>query len=600
MSDDAAPEPDAAADAGSKAGPGGAADVPGGACDGAADAGPNVAATGGPADATATGASGTVPEADPGGAPGGSRPGPDPATRAAITAGRAPAIGRGAGAARSTDAASAGAASGSGGSSAGAGSGGSGSVSASAAVSPGARDATRAGFPADRRGVLLGLATAGVAVVTGVALNGRGASSGSGADAVGATGNTVEVTVTVSGMRFVPDAVDVAPGDRLVITLDNTSDQVHDLVLANGAESGRVAAGRSATVDVGVVTGPVEGWCSIAGHRAQGMVFHVTAAGHGAHGGGDAGGSGGSGGSAGSGGGAVPDYAVVLPADVRGFDPALAPAGAPAAVHEHTFTVTEQVMHVGAGVTQMRMTFNAGVPGPILRGRVGDVFRVTLVNKGSMSHSIDFHAGVLPPDDVMRSINPGESLVYEFTAQRAGIWLYHCSTAPMSVHLASGMHGAVIIDPPNLTAVDREYVILQSEIYLGPEGGQTDAAKVAAKTPDLFAFNGIAFQYRDRPFTARPGERVRFWVLDAGPSEPMSFHAVGLQFDQVFFEGAWTLGGPDRIGAAWSGGSQALGLHPAQGGFVECVPPAAGTYTVVSHSFADMEKGAMGHLVVAD
>lgn len=549
MSDDAAPEPDAAADAGSKADPGG------------------------------------------------SRPGPDPATRAAITAGRAPAIGRCAGAARSTDAASAGAASGS---------GGSGSVSASAAVSPGARDATRAGFPADRRGVLLGLATAGVAVVTGVALNGRGASSGSGADAVGATGNTVEVTVTVSGMRFVPDAVDVAPGDRLVITLDNTSDQVHDLVLANGAESGRVAAGRSATVDVGVVTGPVEGWCSIAGHRAQGMVFHVTAAGtagaagHGAHGGGDTAGSGGSGGSAGSGGGAVPDYAVVLPADVRGFGPALAPAGAPAAVHEHTFTVTEQVMHVGAGVTQMRMTFNAGVPGPILRGRVGDVFRVTLVNEGSMSHSIDFHAGVLPPDDVMRSINPGESLVYEFTAQRAGIWLYHCSTAPMSVHLASGMHGAVIIDPPNLTAVDREYVIIQSEIYLGPEGGQTDAAKVAAKTPDLFAFNGIAFQYRDRPFTARPGERVRFWVLDAGPSEPMSFHAVGLQFDQVFFEGAWTLGGPDQIGAAWSGGSQALGLHPAQGGFVECVPPAAGTYTVVSHSFADMEKGAMGHLVVAD
>ena len=571
------------------------------------DAGSDTTATGGPADATATGVSGTVPEAGPGGAPGGSRPGPDPATRAAVTAGRAPAIGRGARAARSTDAASAGAASGSGGSGSGsAGSGG--SVSASTAASPGARDATRAGFPADRRGVLLGLATAGVAVITGVALNGRGASSDSGADAVAATGNTVEVTVTVSGMRFVPDAVDVTPGDRLVITLDNTSDQVHDLVLANGAESGRVAAGRSATVDVGVVTGPVEGWCSIAGHRAQGMVFHVTAAGtagagaagHGAHGGGDAAGSGGSGGSAGSGGGAVPDYAVVLPADVRGFDPALAPAGASTAVHEHTFTVTEQVMHVGAGVTQMRMTFNAGVPGPILRGRVGDVFRITLVNKGSMSHSIDFHAGVLPPDDVMRSINPGESLVYEFTAQRAGIWIYHCSTAPMSVHLASGMHGAVIIDPPNLTAVDREYVVVQSEIYLGPEGGQTDAAKVAAKTPDLFAFNGIAFQYRDRPFTARPGERVRFWVLDAGPSEPMSFHAVGLQFDQVFFEGAWTLGGPDRIGAAWFGGSQALGLHPAQGGFVECVPPAAGTYTVVSHSFADMEKGAMGHLVVAD
>ena len=74
----------------------------------------------------------------------------------------------------------------------------------------------------------------------------------------------------------------------------------------------------------------------------------------------------------------------------------------------------------------------------------------------------------------------------------------------------------------------------------------------------------------------------------------MSFHCVGLQFDQVFFEGAWTLGGPDRIGAAWSGGGQALGLQPAQGGFVECAPAESGTYTFVSHAFADMEKGAMG------
>ena len=480
-----------------------------------------------------------------------------------------------------------------------------------AVASPQDADAARRQARAvDRRGALFGLLTAGAAVVVGAAVGGRG-EGGAGTRSVTATGNTVEAAISVDGMRFVPDTVDVAVGDRLVITLDNTSDQVHDLVVelsAGGtATTGRIAAGASGTLDAGVVAGPLEGWCSIAGHRAQGMVFHVTAAGtagagaagHGAHGGGDAAGSGGSGGSAGSGGGAVPDYAVVLPADVRGFDPALAPADASVAVHEHTFTVTEQVMHVGAGVTQMRMTFNAGVPGPILRGRVGDVFRITLVNKGSMSHSIDFHAGVLPPDDVMRSINPGESLVYEFTAQRAGIWLYHCSTAPMSVHLASGMHGAVIIDPPGLPSVDREYAIVASEVYLGPEGGEPSTDKIAAKTPDLMTFNGVAFQYHQQPLKAKVGERVRFWVMAAGPSLPTSFHAVGLQFDQVFFEGAWTLGGPSQIGAAWSGGSQALGLHPAQGGFVECVASEPGHYVFVSHSFADMEKGAMGRLVVA-
>ena len=450
---------------------------------------------------------------------------------------------------------------------------------------------------ADRRGILMGLLTAGAAVVVGSVIGNRG--QGGATQDIEATGNTVNATIKVEGMRFVPDTVDVTPGDRLVITLDNTADQVHDLVLATGQTTGRVAAGAKGTLDAGVVAGPVEGWCSIAGHRAQGMVFHVTAGGTAAgahqHGGGQSA-------QTGSGKDAVPDYSAHLPADFKAFDAALPPApsspdGGPM-THRHTFTVKEQVMQVGGGVTQRRMTFNGQVPGPVLRGKVGDTFEITLVNDGTMSHSLDFHAGITPPDKAMRSINPGESLVYTFKAQHSGIWLYHCSTSPMSLHLAAGMHGAVIIDPPGLPAVDREYAIVASEVYLGPEGGEPNTDKIAAKTPDLMTFNGVAFQYHQQPLKAKVGERVRFWVMAAGPSLPTSFHAVGLHFDQVFFEGAWTLGGPNRIGAAWSGGSQALGLQPAQGGFVECVASEPGHYVFVSHSFADMEKGAHGVLEV--
>ena len=455
---------------------------------------------------------------------------------------------------------------------------------------------------ADRRGVLMGLLTAGAAVVVGSVIGNRG--QGGATQDVTPTGNTVNATITVEGLRFVPDTVDVTPGDRLVITLDNTADQVHDLVLATGQTTGRIAARAKGTLDAGIVAGPIEGWCSIAGHRAQGMVFHVTAGGAaaGGHQHGDHQHGGGQSNQAGSGKDAVPDYAAQLPAGFKAFDAALPPAptspdGGPM-THRHTFTVKEQVMQVGAGVTQRRMTFNGQVPGPVLRGKVGDTFEITLVNDGTMSHSLDFHAGITPPDKAMRSINPGESLVYTFKAQHSGIWLYHCSTSPMSLHLAAGMHGAVIIDPPGLTAVDREYVIVASEVYLGPEGGEPNTDKIAAKTPDLMTFNGVAFQYHQQPLKAKVGERVRFWVMAAGPSLPTSFHAVGLQFDQVFFEGAWTLGGPNRIGAAWSGGSQALGLQPAQGGFVECVASEPGHYVFVTHSFADMEKGAHGVLEV--
>src|SRR5690606_15249225 len=139
--------------------------------------------------------------------------------------------------------------------------------------------------------------------------------------------------------------------------------------------------------------------------------------------------------------------------------------------------------------------------------------------------------------EVMRTIPPGESLVYRFRAARAGIWMYHCSTMPMSAHIANGMHGAVIIEPDSLPDVDRSYVLVQSEMYLGEQGGPVDVDKVNAETPDLVAFNGHANQYDHHPLAAKVGERVRVWVLNAGPNRASSFHVVGDQFDTVWNEG---------------------------------------------------------------
>lgn len=466
----------------------------------------------------------------------------------------------------------------------------------SAAQSAGATGATQT---PDRRGALAGLVTAAVAVVAGASASSTqtpggliGLGSGQGSASAGGSGQVVNANITIKGMSFVPSSVDVPVGATLRLTLKNTGTEVHDLVLATGQTTGRLAVGESKTITVNNVREPIAGWCSVAGHRAMGMVFDVKVAGvssntsqaghqHSA-----------------SSQSAQVDLNWQPPSYFKAHDARAPRSQAAGTVHRHTLRVSEITAQVGAGVTQKRMTYNGGVPGPVLRGQVGDRFEITLVNDGTMSHSIDFHAGVLAPDKPMRSISPGQSLQYNFTATRSGIWLYHCSTAPMSVHLAAGMHGAVIIDPPGLSQVDHEFVLIQSEIYLGPEGGPTDEAKVAAKTPDLMAFNGMAFQYKYRPLQVTVGQRVRFWVMDAGPSLPCTFHVVGGQFDQVFYEGAWTLGGPDQIGARWSGGSQALNLGPCQGGFVEFVPPQAGHYTFVTHAFADMEKGAVGVLQV--
>lgn len=459
--------------------------------------------------------------------------------------------------------------------------------------------ATAATQTPDRRGALAGLVTAAVAVVAGASASSTqtpgglmGLGTGQGSASAGGSGQVVNANITIKGMSFVPSSVDVPVGATLRLTLKNTGSEVHDLVLATGQTTGRLAVGESKTITVNNVREPIAGWCSVAGHRAMGMVFDVKVAGvssntsHSGHQ------------HSASSQSAQVDLNWQPPSYFKAYDARAPRPQAAGTVHRHTLRVSEITAQVGAGVTQKRMTYNGGVPGPVLRGQVGDRFEITLVNDGTMSHSIDFHAGVLAPDKPMRSISPGQSLQYNFTATRSGIWLYHCSTAPMSVHLAAGMHGAVIIDPPGLSQVDHEFVLIQSEIYLGPEGGAIDEAKVAAKTPDLMAFNGMAFQYKYRPLQVAVGQRVRFWLMDAGPSLPCTFHVVGGQFDQVFYEGAWTLGGPDQIGSRWSGGSQALNLGPCQGGFVEFVPPQAGHYSFVTHAFADMEKGAMGVLHV--
>lgn len=420
---------------------------------------------------------------------------------------------------------------------------------------------------------------------------------------VTASGEVTEITVEVSGMRFTPAEIEVPYGDALVVTFHNTGTDVHDLTFANGVRTQRLAPGESETIDVGLIGADLDGWCSIAGHRQMGMELTVVVTGAPAGGtGGSAGTASGSGSMSGHDHGSTTgaasaaddiDLEAEPDADFEPWPAALAPAS-PDTVHRITLDVSEEEVEVAPGVAQTRWMFGGSAPGPVIRGKIGDRFEITLVNDGSIGHSIDFHAGALAPDAPMRTIQPGETLTYRFTATQAGIWMYHCSTMPMSMHIANGMFGAVIIDPPDLAPVDREYVLVQGELYLGPQGETADADRIATQLPDLVTFNGYANQYAYRPLTAAVGERVRIWTLDAGPNTPSSFHIVGGQFDTVYFEGAYTLRPGDP------GGAQALALQPAQGGFVELTFPEAGDYPFVTHIMSDAEKGAKGIFHVDD
>jgi nitrite reductase (NO-forming) len=458
--------------------------------------------------------------------------------------------------------------------------------------------------------VVLAVAGGGAADVRSLpALERSAATSTDGRNEVVPTGRTTTVEVTVRTMRFSPAGVEVPAGNRLVIELHNTSTDTHDLVLETGARTDRIGPGKRARLDAGVVGRDLSGWCSVVGHRQMGMVFAVRVTG--AEGADRAGGTGRAGGTeSGASRGTTHDHSggtsrstgesaaeafdpmAEPPEDFTARDAGLPPAtdGSGPRLHRRTLTVKEAEAEVAPGVRQTLWTFDGTAPGPVLRGRVGDTFEITLVNDGTLGHSVDFHAGALAPDRPMRTIQPGRSLTYRFKATRSGVWMYHCSTMPMSLHIANGMFGAVVVDPPGLPRADREYLLVQSEFYLGKQGGTADADKVNGKRPDMVVFNGYANQYDHDPLTAKAGDRVRVWVLTAGPNVSGAFHVVGGQFDTVFREGAYAL----RPDAPEHGGAQVLDLAPASGGFVELSFPEAGSYPFVTHIMTDAERGAHG------
>jgi nitrite reductase (NO-forming) len=431
-----------------------------------------------------------------------------------------------------------------------------------------------------------------------VALAG-GPSRAGDARAVVSPGGTQTVEVTLADMRITPSTIDVPAGTHLALQVTNTDAMRHDLVLDSGQQTPLLGAGQSTTLDVGIVGARISGWCSVPGHRAAGMTMSIVATSGPASASPSSAAampgmdpaSGSSAAGTGTPGSVSPviDFHTVPAAGWRPYDPTLQPAPG-ATEHRVTMTVRDTLVEVAPGVRQMLWTFNGTAPGPTLHGKVGDLFTITLVNDASMGHGIDFHAGSVVPDQAMRTIAPGQSLTYQFVAEHSGAWLYHCSTMPMSLHIANGMFGAVIIDPPDLAPVAEEFVLLHSELYLGPQDGTADEAKIAAEKPDAIVFNGYVNQYDHAPIRIKVGDRVRVWVLDAGPQRSAAFHVVGAQFDTVFKEGAYLL----RPGNLEHGASQVLDLAPAQGGFVEFTLPAAGHYAFTDHAIVDGERGAHG------
>ena len=270
---------------------------------------------------------------------------------------------------------------------------------------------------------------------------------------------------------------------------------------------------------------------------------------------------------------------------------------------------THRIIEIAPGVKFSAWTFGGQVPGPTVRARVGDRIKFSMTNRSDesvpgvqfaaapMMHSMDFHAAMVSPQDKYRSVAPGQTIEFEFTLNYPGVFMYHCGTPMILEHIASGMYGAVIVEPRSgyPTKVDREYVVIQSEFYakLDPDKRKIDGAplyvldgdNLRKATPNYTVFNGVHNGMVRNPLPAKPGERVRLFVLNVGPSKTSSFHVVGTIFDR-----AWMDGNPDNQFR----GLQTVLLGSSNSAIVELMIPEEGSYIMVDHHFANASQGAIG------
>lgn len=254
-------------------------------------------------------------------------------------------------------------------------------------------------------------------------------------------------------------------------------------------------------------------------------------------------------------------------------------------------TMTAQItdIEISKGVIYNAWTFNGTVPGPVLRVKEGDTIHFTLKNMDpAVPHSMDFHAVHAAPSKKFIDVMPNEEGTFTYPADSPGVFMYHCGTNPVLLHIANGMYGVIIVEPkdgyPTDQEIDREYTIVQSEWYK-----ENDYQSFANDRPNYVVFNGNDYMLKEHPLLAKVGDKVRLYVNNVGPNNVSSFHIVGTVMDTVYLDG-----NPKNM----LHGMQTVMLPASGGAIIEFTVTEEGDYPILTHQFNDAAKGAVAILRV--
>lgn len=457
--------------------------------------------------------------------------------------------------------------------------------------------------------VAVAIVLAAGALIMAASVRSNSGSSAPGSGAAGPAGQTVEVVA--DEWDFDPSQLELPPGEHTV-RLINDGELFHDLTFADGTTV-EVEPGETGEVEVTIPPGGMEFYCSLAGHREAGMEGKVLVAGSPPD-------------------GSEPDdteAARTPEVDEISRHPTDLPDSADYTLYrdgayqnpadrtgpitqEVHFQIEETVAEVLPGTTMNYWTFDATVPGPMLRARAGDTIDFFLHNPddSAMPHNVDFHAVTGPGGgSVNLDAAPGATSNLRARLEKPGIYIYHCAFPDIPSHIAHGMYGLIVVEPEGgLPEVDHEYYVMQSEFYTD-RGGDLSASSLEdaghltfsgaygnLEEPTFVTFNGrpgavtddrALGVFGDEP--VETGDTARVYVGDIGPNLASSFHIIGEIFDTVYVDGSFDLTNHNVQST----------LVPSGGAIgVELTFDVPGDYLMVDHSIFRVHKGAAGQIHV--
>jgi nitrite reductase (NO-forming) len=271
-----------------------------------------------------------------------------------------------------------------------------------------------------------------------------------------------------------------------------------------------------------------------------------------------------------------------------------------------------KVIRVAGGVRYNAWTLGGSVPAPTLHGRQGSTLHVSMTNRCNEQpveghfertpphlHSLSVHGVTFAAADSHHRVPPGQTVDVDLPLQRAGVFMYHCGSGITVEHLAAGEYGMLIVDPAqgyDAPPPDCQFVVVQSEVYARRKFEADDVFTLDPVTcrsgqASYVLFNGNFSSLLSHPLQTAPGQRVRLYLLNAGPDSPSSLAIEGIVFDRV-----WMDGNPQRE----IRDAVAVDLPPGRGAIADFVVPAAGMYVLLDHHYANAFIGAKGYIRCGD